>query len=197
MCVIGIQVRYLHKSPIFDVDLERLRYLDDVLPANVTTYFSNPAHIREYLPLADVVVGAVLIKGAKAPILVREADLKTMKPGSVIIDVAVDQSGCIETMHPTTHAIPIFTIDDVVHYGVANIPGAVPATSTYALANATFPYLEAICEKGITGALSADQGFAKGLNITGGHCYLPEIAAQFGLELHDRSEWLARLRELQ
>jgi alanine dehydrogenase len=168
---------------IFDIDLDRLRYLDDVLPANVTTYFSNASHIREMLPLADVVIGAVLIKGARAPILVHEADLKTMKPGSVIVDVAVDQGGCIETMHPTTHAIPIFTIDDVVHYGVANIPGAVPATSTYALTNATFPYLQAICNKGVNGAMAVDPGLAKGLNIAGGKCFHPEIAAQYGLTL--------------
>jgi alanine dehydrogenase len=168
---------------IFDVDLDRLRYLDDVLPANVTTYFSNAAHIREMLPLADVVIGAVLIKGAKAPILVHEADLKKMKPGSVIVDVAVDQGGCIETMHPTTHAIPVFTIDEVVHYGVANIPGAVPATSTYALTNATFPYLEKLCRKGVQSAFIEDEGFAKGLNVANGRCYLPEIARQYNLPL--------------
>jgi len=170
---------------IFDVDLDRLRYLDDVLPANVTTYFSNGAHIREILPLADVVIGAVLIKGAKAPILVHQADLKTMKPGSVIVDVAVDQGGCIETMHPTTHAIPVFTIDEVVHYGVANIPGAVPASSTYALTNATYPYLESLCNKGISAALSLDKGLARGLNIANGNVYLPEIAKQYGLPLAD------------
>jgi alanine dehydrogenase len=177
---------------IFDVDLDRLRYLDDVLPANVTTYFSNAAHIRELLPLADVVIGAVLIKGAKAPILVREADLKAMKPGSVIVDVAVDQGGCIETMHPTTHAIPIFTIDDVVHYGVANIPGAVPATSTYALTNATFPYLAAICDKGVKSALTEDAGLAKGLNIANGKVYLQEIAQQYSMDKGDTAAWLGQ-----
>jgi alanine dehydrogenase len=175
---------------IFDVDLDRLRYLDDVLPANVTTYFSNGAHIREILPLADVVIGAVLIKGARAPILVRQEDLKRMKPGSVIVDVAVDQGGCIETMHPTTHAIPVFTIDDVVHYGVANIPGAVPATSTYALTNATYPYLQAICDRGVKAALADDPGLAKGLNIAGGVCYLPEIALEYSLPLGDVPQWL-------
>ena len=176
---------------IMDVNLERLRYLDDVLPANVTTYFSNPLHIREILPTADVVIGAVLIKGAKAPILVREDDLRRMKPGSVIIDVAVDQGGCIETMHPTTHAVPIFTVDDVIHYGVANIPGAVPATSTYALTNATFPYLLSIANKGLRGAMQADAGLAKGLNVAGGTFFLREVADQFGLSMGDVTKWMA------
>jgi alanine dehydrogenase len=176
---------------IMDINLERLRYLDDVLPANVTTYFSNPLHIREILPTADVVIGAVLIKGAKAPILVREADLRRMKPGSVIIDVAVDQGGCIETMHPTTHAVPIFTVDEVIHYGVANIPGAVPATSTYALTNATFPYLLAIANKGVRKAMREDSGLALGLNAADGVFFLKEVADQFGLPMGDREKWLA------
>ena len=110
-----------------------------------------------------MVIGAVLIKGARAPILVSQADLKRMKPGSVIVDVAVDQGGCIETMHPTTHAVPVFTVDEVIHYGVANIPGAVPATSTFGLTNATFPYLLALANKGVKQALSDDAGLAKGL----------------------------------
>ena len=176
---------------IMDVNLERLRYLDDVLPANVTTYFSNALHIREILPSADVIIGAVLIKGARAPILVTEADLKRMKPGSVIVDVAVDQGGCIETMHPTTHAVPVFTVDEVVHYGVANIPGAVPATSTYALTNATFPYLLALANKGLKQALRDDPGLAKGLNAADGQFFLPEVAEPFGLPLASLADWLA------
>ena len=175
---------------IMDIDLERLRYLDDVLPANVTTYFSNPLHIREILPSADVVIGAVLIKGARAPILVTEADLKRMKPGSVIVDVAVDQGGCIETMHPTTHAVPVFTVDDIIHYGVANIPGAVPATSTYALTNATFPYLLALANKGVKQALRDDSGLAKGLNAADGQYFLPDLSTPFGLPLRSVTEWL-------
>ena len=175
---------------IMDVNLERLRYLDDVLPANVTTYFSNPLHIREVLPSADVIIGAVLIKGARAPVLVREADLKRMKPGSVIVDVAVDQGGCIETMHPTTHAVPVFTVDEVVHYGVANIPGAVPATSTYGLTNATFPYLLALANKGVKQALRDDAGLAMGLNAADGQFFLREVSEQFGLPLASLSEWL-------
>jgi len=179
------------KVTIMDVNLERLRYLDDVLPANVTTYFSNALHIREILPSADVVIGAVLIKGARAPILVSQADLKRMKPGSVIVDVAVDQGGCIETMHPTTHAVPVFTVDEVVHYGVANIPGAVPATSTYGLTNATFPYLLSLANKGVKQALRDDAGLAKGLNVADGEVFLPEVAEHFGLPLSALGEWLA------
>ena len=175
---------------IMDINLERLRYLDDVPPANVTTYFSNPLHIREILPSADVVIGAVLIKGARAPILVTQADLKRMKPGSVIVDVAVDQGGCIETMHPTTHAVPVFTVDEVIHYGVANIPGAVPATSTYALTNATFPYLLALANKGVKKALREDAGLAKGLNAADGLFFLAEVAQPFGLPLGGVGEWL-------
>ncbi|MGO8673117.1 MAG: alanine dehydrogenase [Capsulimonadaceae bacterium] len=176
---------------IMDINLERLRYLDDVLPANVTTYFSNSLHIREILPTADVVIGAVLIKGARAPILVTEPDLRRMKPGSVIIDVAVDQGGCIETMQPTTHAVPIFVVDDVIHYGVANIPGAVPATSTYALTNATFPYLLSMANLGVRKALCQDPGLARGLNAAGGRCTLREVASLFGLPAHNVAEWLA------
>lgn len=175
---------------ILDIDLDRLRYLDDVLASNVTTYFSNPAHIREILKTADVVIGAVLIKGARAPILVRETDLKHMKPGAVIVDVSVDQGGCIETMHPTTHAIPVFTVDDVVHYGVANIPGAVPATSTYALTNATFPYLRALADLGVKAALAHDPGLLKGLSVADGKFFLPEVAEQFGLPLSKAQEWV-------
>lgn len=175
---------------LMDINLERLRYLDDVLPANVTTFFSNRLHIREVLPTADVVIGAVLIKGARAPILVSHEDLRTMKPGAVIVDVAVDQGGCIETMHPTTHEIPIFRVDDVVHYGVANIPGAVPATSTFALTNATFPYLLALADKGVKQALRDDPGLAQGLNAAEGRFFLPKVADQFHLPLADRAKWL-------
>ncbi|MCW3061416.1 MAG: alanine dehydrogenase [Capsulimonas sp.] len=176
---------------IMDIDLERLRYLDDVLPANVTTYFSNPLHIREILPTADVVIGAVLIKGERAPILVSVADLQRMKPGSVIVDVAVDQGGCIESMHPTTHAVPVFTVDDVIHYGVANIPGAVPASSTYALTNATFPYLLSLANKGVKQALRDDAGLALGLSVADGKMFLPTVAQEFGLPLGSAAEWIA------
>jgi alanine dehydrogenase len=175
---------------ILDIDLERLRYLDDVLPANVTTLFSNAAHIREIIRSADVVIGAVLIRGAKAPILIHESDLRTMKPGAVIVDVAVDQGGCVETMHPTTHAIPVFTVDDVVHYGVANIPGAVPATSTYALTNATLPYLLLLADKGVKTAMRADAGLAKGLSCAEGAFFQHEITDIFSLPLAGADAWL-------
>ncbi len=175
---------------ILDIDLDRLRYLDDTLPANVTTFFSNPAHIREILPTADVVIGAVLIPGARAPILVTESDLRRMKPGSVIVDVAVDQGGCIETMHPTTHAIPVFTVDDVIHYGVANIPGAVPATSTFALTNATLPYLLSLATMGVKPAMIADAGLARGLTIANGHIFRHEIADSMRLTASDANVWL-------
>ena len=176
---------------VLDVSLDRLRYLDDVLPANVTTLFSNPRHIRDILPTADVVIGAVLLKGARAPVLVREDDLRRMRPGAVIVDVAVDQGGCVETMHPTTHEVPIFRVDEVVHYGVANIPGAVPATSTYALTNATFPKLLALANQGITAALRDDPGLARGLNAAGGRFFLPEVADLLGLPKGRVEQWLS------
>jgi len=125
---------------IMDVNLDRLRYLDAVMPANVSTRFSTAANIEELLPEADLVIGAVLIAGARAPQLIQKRHLKTMKPGSVMVDVAVDQGGCIETCRPTTHDNPTFVVDGVLHYCVANMPGAVPFTSTVALVNATLPY---------------------------------------------------------
>ena len=128
------------KVTILDVSLERLRYLSDVMPANVQTIYSNRHNILEQIATADLVVGGVLIPGAKAPKLVRKEDLKTMRPGSVIVDVAIDQGGCVETIHATTHENPVYTVDGVIHYGMANIPGGVPRTSTLALSTATFPY---------------------------------------------------------
>ena len=133
---------------IFDNNLYRLRYLDDVMPKNCTTQMSTHANIREALPEADLVIGAVLIVGAKAPHLITRADLSMMKKGSVICDVSVDQGGCVETSRPTTHDDPIFEVDGVVHYGVANMPGAVPYTSTLALTGATLPYAVELANKG-------------------------------------------------
>ncbi|HEY3330350.1 MAG TPA: alanine dehydrogenase [Capsulimonadaceae bacterium] len=179
------------KVTILDVDLARLRHLDDILPANVTTYFSNPAHIRDILPTADVVIGAVLIPGSRTPVLVSESDLRRMRPGSVIVDVAVDQGGCIETMHPTTHAIPVFTVDDVIHYGVANIPGAVPATSTYALTNATLPYLTALADKGVKGALRAMPGLAHGLSVADGQVFNGAVGVSHKHSAGDAAAWFA------
>ena len=153
---------------LMDVNLERLRYLDDVMPANVTTIFSDPHTVREHLIQADFVVGAVLIPGATAPRLVTRADLTAMKNGSVIVDVAIDQGGCVETAKPTTHANPTYVVEGVVHYCVANMPGAVGRTSTIALCNATLPYAMRIANKGYEKAAAEDAGLAEGINMVRG-----------------------------
>jgi alanine dehydrogenase len=153
---------------IMDINLERLRYLDDVMPANVHTIYSDPATIRDHIQQADLVVGAVLIPGAKAPRLVTKADLKDMKNGAVIVDVAIDQGGCIETARPTTHQQPTYVVDGVVHYCVTNMPGAVGRTSTIALCNSTLPYALKIASKGYDKAAADDPGFAEGINMVGG-----------------------------
>ncbi|HYV99078.1 MAG TPA: alanine dehydrogenase, partial [Gemmatimonadaceae bacterium] len=136
------------KVLILDISLDRLRYLSDVMPANVQLIFSNHHNVLEAISTADLVIGGVLIPGAKAPKLIRKADLASMRPGSVIVDVAIDQGGCVETMHPTTHENPTFVVDGVIHYAVANMPGGVPRTSTLALTNATFPYALQLANKG-------------------------------------------------
>ena len=164
---------------IFDVSLPRLRYLDDVMPANVTTLYSTRAAIREKALEADLLIGAVLLKGAKAPVLVPRTVVSQMKPGAVIVDVAVDQGGCIETTHPTTHKAPTYFVDGVLHYGVANMPGAVPYTSTFALTNATLPYALALAGKGWKRALSEDAALRGGLNIADGKITLPALAEQY------------------
>lgn len=164
---------------ILDIDLERLRYLDDVLPANVTTLMSNPENIRKELEVSDLVVGAVLIPGAKAPKLVTRRMLKLMKKGSVIVDVAVDQGGCIETIKPTTHSKPTYEVEGVVHYAVANMPGAVSRTSTYALTNATFPYAVEIAEKGWEAAARENHAIWTGINMLQGKITDAAVAAAF------------------
>jgi alanine dehydrogenase len=166
---------------ILDVNLDRLRYLDDVMPANVSTLLSDPATIREGIRLADLVVGAVLLPGAKAPHLVKRADLASMQEGSVIVDVAVDQGGCIETTRPTTHEDPTYVVDGVIHYCVANMPGAVPRTSTIALTNATFPYARRLAREGWRAACRRDAGLRLGLNVVEGHVTYPGVAEAFGL----------------
>ncbi len=153
---------------LMDINLDRLRYLDDVMPANVTTLFSDIHTVRDALREADLVIGAVLIPGARAPRLVTRDDLKAMKNGSVIVDVAIDQGGCIETSKPTTHQHPTFIVEGVVHYCVTNMPGAVGRTSTFALCNATLPYARAIADHGWDKAAAADLGLAQGLNMMGG-----------------------------
>lgn len=166
---------------ILDVSLNRLRYLADVMPANVTLLYSNRHNILAQIEKADLVVGAVLLPGAKAPNLVRREDLKRMKRGAVIVDVAVDQGGCVETIRPTTHADPIYEVDGVIHYGVANMPGAVPYTSTLALTNATFPYALALANKGWKEACRGDRVLALGVNVVEGKVTYPGVAEAFGL----------------
>lgn len=166
---------------IMDINLDRLRYLDDVMPRNVTTLYSNPYTVRQELREADLLIGAVLVRGTKAPVLVTREMLKLMKPGAVIVDVAVDQGGCIETIHPTTHSHPTYIVDGVVHYAVSNMPGAVAGTSTYALTNETAPYVLRLANLGFPDAVLADPALRAGLNIVRGKVVLPAIAEQFGL----------------
>jgi alanine dehydrogenase len=167
---------------LMDVNLDRLRYLDDVMPANVTTVFSDAHTVREHLLLADLVVGAVLIPGAKAPRLVTRKDLVAMKNGSVIVDVAIDQGGCIETSRPTTHQQPTFAVEGVVHYCVTNMPGAVGRTSTIALCNATLPYALKIANLGYERAADEDSGFAQGINLVGGRVTNSAVAESFHMK---------------
>ncbi len=168
---------------ILDLSLDRLRYLDDVLPPNVTTLYSNRHNILGAIQRADLVIGAVLIAGAKAPRLIRREDLKLMKSGAVIVDVAVDQGGCVETIKPTTHEDPIYFVDGVLHYAVANMPGGVPRTSTLALTNATLPYGRTLAKHGWKAACRADRALALGLNVVEGKVVYPGVAEAFGLPL--------------
>lgn len=167
---------------ILDISLPRLRYLDDTLPANVKTLYSNEYNIRELIKTADLIIGAVLIPGAKAPNLITREMLKDMRPGTVLVDVAVDQGGCIETCKPTTHAEPTFVIDDVVHYCVANMPGAVPYTSTLALTNATLPYAIQLADKGWQQACRDNHSLALGLNVVDGKVVYQAVAEAFNLD---------------
>jgi alanine dehydrogenase len=169
------------KVTVLDLSLERLRYLSDVMPANVTLIYSNRHNILEQISTADLVVGAVLIPGAVAPRLIRKEDLKTMQPGAVIVDVAIDQGGCVETIHATTHENPTYVVDGIIHYGVANMPGGVPRTSTLALTNATFPYAMQLAKKGWKQALKDNPALRKGLNIVDGKVTYPAVAEAFGL----------------
>ncbi len=166
---------------IMDINLKRMRYLDDIMPANVKTMMSNDYNIRDMVQSHDLVIGAVLIPGAKAPRLVTRDMLPTMRPGTVLVDVAVDQGGCFETTTATTHAEPTFTIDEVIHYCVANMPGAVPRTSTIALTNSTLPYALQIAEKGWKKACSENHPLLKGLNVVHGKVVYQGVAEAFGL----------------
>ena len=166
---------------ITDINLTRLRYLDDVMPKNIRTLYSNEYNIRAELPTTDLVIGSVLIPGDKTPHLITRDMLALLKPGSVLVDVAIDQGGCFETSHPTSHSEPVYTVDGIVHYCVANIPGAVPLTSTLALTKATTPYAVALANKGWKQACKDDPALKLGLNIVEGKVTFPAVAKVFDL----------------
>ncbi|TWT88829.1 Alanine dehydrogenase [Pseudobythopirellula maris] len=173
---------------ILDINMDRLRYLDDVMPANVTVLFSDRHTIRRQLERADLVIGAVLIPGAKAPMLVEEEDLKRMQPGSVICDVAIDQGGCIATSRPTSHAEPTYIVDDVVHYCVTNMPGAVGRTSTFALCNVTLPWVIQLAQRGVEESMRDLKPIAEAANTHDGAVTNRAVAETFGLEYDGRFE---------
>lgn len=166
---------------LLDINVDRLRYLDDIMPPNVDVLFSDRHTVREQIMRADLVIGAVLIPGAKAPRLIRREDLKLMKPGSVIIDVAIDQGGCVETSRPTTHSEPTYIVDEVVHYCVTNMPGAVGRTSTYALCNVTLPWVMQLAKRGIHAAATALPPIAAAINIAEGRVTNQAVAETFDL----------------
>ncbi len=164
---------------IMDINLDRMRYLDEIMPANVTTIYCDPHAVESYAVLADLVVGAVLIPGGRAPMLIDRPLLKNMKPGSVIVDVSVDQGGCIETCRPTTHHEPTYIVDGVVHYCVANIPGAVSRTSSQALCNATLPYVRQLASLGVDAFTAVDKGHAEAVNLRGHRLVNEAVAGVF------------------
>ena len=181
---LGAQVTLLDKN------LDRLRYLSDVMPANVVTMFSNEYNIRKLIQAADLIIGAVLIHGAKAPKLITRDMVSTMRPGTVMVDVAIDQGGTFETSKPTTHQDPVYLVDDVLHYCVANMPGAVPFTSTVALTNATLPYALELARYGWKKACSDNLALKKGLNIINGKVVYKGVADAFNLSHHDVESFL-------
>ena len=170
------------KVYLLDTSLSRLRYLSEIMPKNCFPLMSSPAKVRELIQEADVVVGAVLLHGAKAPKLITREMLGSMKPGAVIVDVAIDQGGCFETSKPTTHGEPIYEVDGIIHYCVANMPGAVPLTSTMALTNATLPYAVALANKGWQECAKVTPGVLEGLNIVAGKVTYEGVAEAFGME---------------
>jgi len=178
-------------ATILDVNLARLRALDDVFGGRVKTVASNPYNVEAAIAEADLVIGAVLVVGAKAPRVVTRPMLGTMKRGAVIVDVAVDQGGCVETTRPTTHDRPTYEVDGVVHYAVANMPGAVARTSTFALTNATLPYLRRLADRGYVRAMREDPALAKGLNLWLGRCTHAAVARDLGLDYHPVEQALA------
>jgi len=185
--IVGTQAAYMAAGlgahvTIMDISLPRLRYLSEIMPANVDTMMSSRYNIEQMLPTTDLVVGAVLIPGAKAPFLITKDMLKLIKPGSVLVDVAIDQGGCFETSHPTTHANPIYEVENIIHYCVANIPGAVPMTSTLALTNATLPYALLLANYGWEKACALYPDLKPGLNIVNGKVVYKAVADTFGLK---------------
>ena len=175
---------------VLDVDLKRLTYLYDIFRGELNTLFSNRANIARSLIDSDLVIGGVYVSGRRAPILVTEDMVRQMQPGSVVADVAVDQGGCVETIHPTTHAEPTYVLHDVIHYGVANMPGAVPRTSTFALTNTTLPYVERIVELGIDEAVRREPALRHGANVWRGHIVCQGVAESLDLPHQDLSELL-------
>jgi alanine dehydrogenase len=167
---------------VFDVSLDRLRELDIAFGGRASTVFSSTLSIEEMLSRADLVIGAVLVHGARAPYVVRREQLELMKRHAVMVDVAIDQGGCFETSHPTTHRDPVFEIDGITHYCVANMPGAVPITSTYALTNATLPYMLALADHGVADAARRDPGLRLGINVAAGTVTHPAVAEAVGVE---------------
>ena len=185
--VVGVQAAKMAAGlgahvTIMDISMKRLRYVNDVLPSHVVTDFSSEYSIRKHIQTHDLIIGGVLIKGAKAPKLITREMISTMRPGTVIVDVAVDQGGCIETTKPTTHENPTYIIDDVVHYSVANMPGAVPYTSTIALTNVTLPYVLKLADLGWKTACEKDKSLSKGLNIIHGEIVYKEISEAFDFQ---------------
>jgi alanine dehydrogenase len=185
--IVGIQAAKMAAGlganvTIMDINMNQLRYISDIMPPNVNTEFSSEYNIRRHLPKTDLIIGGVLIKGAKAPKLITKDMLRDMRPGTVIVDVAVDQGGCFESTRPTTHEDPTYIIDDVVHYCVANMPGAVPYTSTVALTNVTLPYVIKLANEGWVQACQNNAPLHKGLNIVNGKIVYKEIAEAFNLE---------------
>ena len=173
---------------LLDVNMDRLRYLDDIMPANVTVLFSDRETVRQQLQRADLVIGSVLVPGAKAPRLIEREDLKLMKPGSVIIDVAIDQGGCVATSRPTTHSNPTYLVDDVLHYCVTNMPGAVGRTSTYALCNVTLPWALQIANRGLAAAAETLPPVARAINLYEGEVTNRAVAETFGMKYNNRYE---------
>ncbi len=173
---------------VFDVSIDRLRELDVALGGRGSTVFSSTLAVEEMLPRADLVIGAVLVHGAKAPHVITREQLALMKPGAVLVDVAIDQGGCFETSHPTTHGDPTFEVDGVLHYCVANMPGAVPITATYALTNATIPYAIALADAGVAASIERDPGLRLGVNVAGGQITHPAVARPWGCRTSRRKK---------